>query len=163
MAVVDEQHAEIVVARAQRFADLAGMHGQHGEAHLGMPGRHLVDHLRQEAHQKRFQRDDAHVAAHRAAQARDLRPRALVFVLSLAHVAQQQFAGRGRAHAAPAALEQGHAHLVFQPQDLPVDRRGSDAQRIGGLADRAVARDMIEIAQDRGMHGDLPLRRAMPK
>ena len=23
------------------------MHGQHGEAHLGMPGRHLVDRLRQ--------------------------------------------------------------------------------------------------------------------
>ena len=104
----------------------------------------------------RFQRDDADVAAHRAAQARDLRPRALVFVLRLAHVAQQQLAGRRRAHAAPAALEQRHAHLVLEPQDLPVDRRGGDAQRIGGLADRAVARDMVEIAQDRGVHGDLP-------
>ena len=163
MPVVDEQHAEIVVTRTQRLADLAGMHGQHGEAHLGMPGRHLVDRLRQEAYQERLERDDADVARHRATQAGDLRPRALVFVLRLAHVAQQQLAGRRRAHAAPAALEQGHPHLVFQAQDLPVDRRGGDAQRIGGLADRAVARDMVEIAQDRGMHDDVPLPQAMPK
>ena len=70
--------------------------------------------------------------------------------------AQQQFAGRRRAHAAAAALEQRHAHLVLEPQDLPVDRRRRDAQRIGCLADRAVARDMIEIAQDRRMHGQCP-------
>ena len=49
-----------------------------------------------------------------------------------------------------------------KPQDLAVDRRGGDAQRIGSLADRAMARDMIEVAQDRGMHGDLPFRRPMP-
>ena len=162
MAGVDEEHAEIVVARAQRLADLARMHSEHGEGDVGIERRHLPDDLRQEADEQRFERHDADLAAHRVADAGDFRPRALELLLRVAHVAQQHLARRGQAHAVAAALEERHAHLVLEPQDLPVDRGGGDVERVRRLADRAVPGDMIEVAQDRGVHGDLA-GEVMPK
>ena len=68
-----------------------------------------------------LERDDPDRAADRSAQGRDLRPCPLELNLGLAHVAQQQFTGSRRPDAGAAALEQRHADLVFEAQDLPVD------------------------------------------
>jgi len=61
-------------------------------------------------------------------------------------MAQQLFAGRRQPHAIASTLENRHADLRLQFEDLAIDRRGGDIELFGGAADRPDARDLIEIA-----------------
>jgi len=80
-----------------------------------------------------------------------------------ARVLQQLFAGRRQSHAIAQALENRHADLRFELQNLAIDRRRSDIELFGGPPDRPDAGDLVQIAQNDRMHEESGLETAMPK
>ncbi len=78
----------------------------------------------------------------------DLRLHALDVVALLAQVMHEHFAGGGEPHAARPALEQLRAEFLLQVHDAAVERRRRDVEMIRRLADRARARDLVDVAQN---------------
>ena len=118
------------------------------EAHQRVAGAKFGDLARQEVERQRLAAGDAHGAAAQALQILDLRLHALDVAVLLAQVMDEHFAGGGEPHAARPALEQLRAELFLQIHDPAVHRRRRDVEMIGRLADRARARDLVDVAQN---------------
>ena len=108
----------------------------------------LGDLARQEVERQRLAAGDAHGAAAQALEVLDLRLHALDAAVLLAQVVDENLAGGGEPHAARPALEQRRAELLLQVHDAAVHRRCRDIEVIRGLADRARARDLVDISQN---------------
>ncbi len=108
----------------------------------------LADLARQEIERERLAAGDAHGAAAQSAQVFDLRLHAVDVVALLAQVMHEHFARGGEPHAARPALEQPRAEFVLQIHDAAVERRGRDVEVIRRLADRARARDLVDVSQN---------------
>ncbi|MNY34360.1 hypothetical protein D3C86_1686950 [compost metagenome] len=65
------------------------------------------------------------------------------------HVTGEDFTGGRQAQAAGQAVEQRGADFVFQLEDLPVHRRGSDIQAPRRFADGVAVADHVEIVDGR--------------
>ncbi|MBB4126895.1 hypothetical protein GGR77_002185 [Xanthomonas translucens] len=68
---------------------------------------------------------------------------------------KEAFAGIGQRDAAGSAMEQAHAHALFQRGDRMAERRGRHAQRGGGAAKAALlgdGDDRLQFAQGRTGH-----------
>ena len=113
-----------------------------------MAGAELGDLARQEVEREGLAAGDAHGAAAQALQILDLRFHALDAAVLLAQVMNENLAGGGEPHAARPALEQLRAELFLQIHDSAVHRRRRDVEMIGGLADRARARDLVDVPHD---------------
>src|SRR5262249_6333541 len=72
---------------------------------------------------------------------------ALMLPEGLADVPEQQLARRRRPQAARQPLEDRRAQLLFQGQNLTVDRRRGHIEPGGSPADRAVACDFTQVSQ----------------
>jgi hypothetical protein len=117
------------------------------ERHQRMALAELGDLARQEIEGERLAAGDAHGAAAQPLEVLDLRFHALDAALLLAQIMHEHLAGGGEPHAARPALEQRGAEFLLQIHDPPVHRRGGDVEMVGGLADRAGARDLVDVAQ----------------
>ena len=106
------------------------------------------DGARQKIERQRLAAGDAHGAAAQALQVLDLRLHALGVAALLAQIIDEYFAGGSKPHAARQAFEQRRAEFLFEIGDAAVDRGGGDIELFGGLADRAGARDGIDIIQN---------------
>ena len=114
-------------------------------------------HLRHEAQEKRFQADDAHMARDGSGKASDLEAGALEIGERFARMAQKQLSGRGEPHAAAQPLEERRPDFRLELDDLAIDGRGRDMERLGRAPDRAEPGYLVEIAQHRRVHGRPPL------
>ena len=119
------------------------------EADQRMELAELGDLARQEIERQRLAAGDAHGAAAQA----PCRSSICDFMRStspllLAQVMHEHLAGGGQPHAARPALEQLRAEFLLEIHDAAIDRRGGDVEMVGRLADRAGARDLVDVAQD---------------
>ena len=103
---------------------------------------------RQKIERQRLAAGDAHGAAAQSLEILDLRLHPLDVAVLLAQVVDEHLAGGRQPHAARPALEQLRAELLLEIHDSPVHRRRRDVELIGGLADRARARDLVDVSQD---------------
>ena len=100
---------------------------------------------------------DRHLAAGETLERLDMRLDPLMALQGLADMGDQHFAGRGEPQPPRHPLEDRRAELVFQRQDLPVDRRRGNIELDRRLADRAQPGDLVEVFQQaRVQHGPVP-------
>ena len=104
-------------------------------------------------HEQAVEAGDADDAALDAAQACQLALDPVELVQRATGVADHQLAGRCQPQPFRQALEQLHAQLGLDLENLPVDRRGGDVQALRCLAYRPGAGGFLEVAQDGGVHG----------
>ena len=119
-----------------------------GEGDLRMAASEFGDRARQEFERKRLAAGDAHGAAAQTLEILDLRFHALDVAALLAQVMNEHLAGGGQANAARPALEQLRAEFILQVRDAAVHRRRRDVELVGRLADRAGARDLVDVTHD---------------
>jgi len=60
-------------------------------------------------------------------------------------VTREHLTRRGQFHAVRQALEQRHAGIGFELDELAIDGRGGHTQLTRGLADRAIAADCVKV------------------
>jgi hypothetical protein len=111
------------------------------------------DHQRQQVFGRGMRHAHAHMAPAQGAQILHLGQRVVEIALAAPHGGQHQFAGRRQLHAARQAVEQRHAHLGLQVEDLLVHGRRRQVQRDGRLAHRATARHLVKTAIGLGDRG----------
>jgi hypothetical protein len=95
----------------------------------------------------RFRGCDADLPPHKSAELLDPRFHQFQFRDHQAAIDQEDFAGGCHANAPRQTLEQGGAKIGFQIEDLAVERRRSDVERVGGFPDRPVAGNRIDVTE----------------
>ena len=108
----------------------------------------FADLARQKFERQRLAAGDAHRSAPHAFEVLDLRFHPLDIAVLPPQIVDEHLARGGEPHAARPALEQLGAEFLFQVHDAAVHRGGGDVEMIGRLADRAGARNLVDIARD---------------
>lgn len=103
--------------------------------------------VRQQLIGNRFRRRDAHPAPHETPELLDARADRLEFGNGVTCVSDEQLTRRCWPDAAWQSLEQRRAKLSLQIDHLPVERGGSDVERVRGFADRSMTGNGIHIGE----------------
>jgi hypothetical protein len=87
--------------------------------------QNAVEKTRQRSGGKSIHRGDGGLTTRKPLQRLDMGFDPLMALQRFAHVCDQHLAGRGQPQAPRHAFEDRGAELIFQRQDLPIDRGGS--------------------------------------
>jgi hypothetical protein len=115
--------------------ELAGV-----EADAGVLTLQYDDRVRHEVDGRGFGCADRDVAAHQTLKGLDLIAGTLEIAQGAADVGCEGFAGGRQADTALQPVKQDRADLLFEIEDAPVERRGSNPQCFSGPAYRAVTK-----------------------
>jgi hypothetical protein len=141
-----------------------------GQRQIGLAGQHRVGHLVERQHPQpdmhaRMRVEDGaekarqracrepvhgrnrHLAARQTLQSLDVRFDPLMAFQRLANVGDEHFAGRREPQPPRHPLENRGAQVVFQSQDLPVDRRRGNIEPARRLSDRPQPGNLVEVFQ----------------
>jgi hypothetical protein len=135
----------------------------HFQNDAGVLLRHTVDEARQKAVHVAVHGRKPELALAHALQLLDVGQRAVEVGLPALRQRQQQLPGCREPHAARQPLEQRHAHVFLQHEDLAVDGRGRDRHLAGGRLHRPELGHSRQIAQGLGMQGGVQGGHALPE
>jgi hypothetical protein len=142
---------------------LVGADDVHFQNDAGVLLRHTVDEARQKAVHVAVHGRKPELALAHALQLLDVGQRAVEVGLPALRQRQQQLPGCREPHAARQPLEQRHAHVFLQHEDLAVDGRGRDRHLAGGRLHRPELGHSRQIAQGLGMQGGVQGGHALPE
>ena len=114
---------------------------------FGCSDLELRDRRRQQFAGDQFDRRDADLPAHESAQLLDLRLDRLELRNRLARIGEKELAGRRKPDAARQTFEQRRAQIRLEVEDLAVQSRRCDIERVRRFADRAVPGHRIHVGQ----------------
>ena len=102
----------------------------------------------QEVQRQRLAAGNAYGAAAQASEILDLRLHPLDPAVLFAQIVDENLASRRKPYAARPALEQLRAEFLLEVHDSPVHGGCGDIELFGGFADRASARDFVDVSQN---------------
>ena len=144
--VVDGQR-EVDLAAAQAGDAVGRRRLLHGDRDARVAGPERVDGARDDRRPRGRERRQPQRAAAQVRQVGERRLGGVELVQHRLRVAEQDAARLGERHTARAALDEHDAGLTLERRDLLGDRRGRVGQRVGGGAQRPLARDLAQHAQ----------------